>query len=844
MRSTEATLNIGSVNVALETVLEFEKKDIPSDVKVLDRVQKFLARVRSILNESMDTRRSDRRDRIKFTDFVENALIILRSFSDEDLEELVVVVDDELRKYHYKGCKFYELVQNDDLRSYVTTNLELMRATPAKHLKTYIANAQKKLQNKSFNDEENAFIEYINSLYSGNTSETMYNILQNLQQYNTASKRSTTGLQKIVKDAIRSVVFDHYSNLNVNARRDLRIKVATYLIDYYAKDKKMNSTIVRFSTEKVDYEAVTPVTPDRNLVETLKNKLSPFRELTNESVTNLVAEAKTPYRPIMTLFPEDITMESKPLKKRKKRGKRKMTSPMPMQTLWEEENAARKKSVEDQPKTKKTKQPKVHRKDKKKPLKEIKIFSEQNAIINVGSTKLPATGASVSKKKKHKHRHRHGKRHKSKKIRASTDKTTAESKVSTEKKSTIKMKTSKEKTASKEDLIEKTTKVQPIRKAIDKSVDIDGLSIEMFPRRFLSDKHKAVLSKRSQIRRDELRLKRRSRNITLSRFLTTKHAKLKRRFKTITRRVSTPSTTDTNFILKKINNLEKELENVKHRMYESTSTTGVTVTTDLPLWERNREKLKTTNRVTTSTTEPSDSEEVTEKSVTVTKATPKTFTTAPASKVTAPITKKITITLPRNGTLANISVPSTTVASSTKLTTNSTLTTPTPTTVPPTTTTPMIATIVFRSSDNSTFLPVILHKNETIAKQLKPVIEFAENEDINEVTDNLITKQNEFKYNETEILKKGKVKFEIKEKKDANLSLYSKNTTRKDLKSTLKETVKKTTSKQEVQTLPFFSLHKTVNNLTQNDNIKSNIKLLNKTRILNFSSPDCDAPGA
>lgn len=106
-----------SVNLELETILKFKKHDNSADLQFIDNIQRTLSKVRNaIVGRKIDRRNfSESYTKFKFSDFIENLINTLGNYNDEDLEAVSAVVSDELSKYHYENCKFYELLGNEDI---------------------------------------------------------------------------------------------------------------------------------------------------------------------------------------------------------------------------------------------------------------------------------------------------------------------------------------------------------------------------------------------------------------------------------------------------------------------------------------------------------------------------------------------------------------------------------------------------------------------------------------------------------------------------------------------------------------------------------------------------------
>ncbi|KAJ0169547.1 hypothetical protein K1T71_014732 [Dendrolimus kikuchii] len=68
------------------------------------------------------------------------------------------------------------------------------------------------------------FHNYVNSLYA-NKDKFFKRFINSFNQVLGRSKRTNMDLIRIIREGLRSIIFDHYSNLNVNARRELVVKI-------------------------------------------------------------------------------------------------------------------------------------------------------------------------------------------------------------------------------------------------------------------------------------------------------------------------------------------------------------------------------------------------------------------------------------------------------------------------------------------------------------------------------------------------------------------------------------------------------------------------------------------
>lgn len=190
------------MNLALETVLQFDKKDQSADVEVLNRVQNFLDNIKDAMTSSKAIRRRSNTKDLKFTDFLLEAAEALNSYDDDDLEEFFTVLDDQSRKYNYKGCKFYELVENKDVRRYMSNKLEQAKDTSVRTMRRYLKDVVKVIESNDYGSRR-GLVKLVNSLYDG-ASDKLDNVVESLRSYQSRSNESTMNLDDIVSDGVKS----------------------------------------------------------------------------------------------------------------------------------------------------------------------------------------------------------------------------------------------------------------------------------------------------------------------------------------------------------------------------------------------------------------------------------------------------------------------------------------------------------------------------------------------------------------------------------------------------------------------------------------------------------------
>lgn len=398
--------------MALETVLEFDKHNLDSDVKIIDNVQKFLSKIRTVLDGNRNN--GGRRlasAYLQFTDFLYVCIETLKTYNDKDLQEFSESLYEEIRKYHYKGCKFYELLENKDTRQYISDKFEEFRDHPPKKLRKVLNKIQKKLQHTK-SKKGKAMFSLINSLYRLDSQSKFKMFVDNLEAYKIKPKNDITiSLRKIIRNGIRALIFDHYSNLNPNVRQDVKNQLNVFI----TPDKKpvgRNETIpttwdlhpkqqAADNKKQNKREGAEPLTGNEKKKEdNMKRKHSKQlnqemehdieAEMTNkwlfEKITTAKHSKKKPHRH----GKHDNSKSNKKLRKHKKKKdkvqkKKETTTTKPLNLLFRMPPAVQENRLPDKKETPKSKIFVRARKDE--PLKEI--LSETAAeILVVGDTTL------------------------------------------------------------------------------------------------------------------------------------------------------------------------------------------------------------------------------------------------------------------------------------------------------------------------------------------------------------------------------------------------------------------------------------------------------------------------
>ncbi|PZC73045.1 hypothetical protein B5X24_HaOG210153 [Helicoverpa armigera] len=210
----------------IHTLTRARKRNYDPNI-ILQNVDNLMPEEKDNFIPNKNERRDTNTKKVKtITAFIQEAINILNNYENDDFEDFFLILNDEIRKYHYRGCKFYEIIENIETRRQLGAILELVRAKPVAETEANMSLLARILKEENYSKKVKEFVDYINSLYMQDGQEKFNKVLTALKNYGKAKyKRNTDTLVNIVKDAVRSIIFDHYTDLNPNARRELKGKI-------------------------------------------------------------------------------------------------------------------------------------------------------------------------------------------------------------------------------------------------------------------------------------------------------------------------------------------------------------------------------------------------------------------------------------------------------------------------------------------------------------------------------------------------------------------------------------------------------------------------------------------
>ncbi|XP_022833718.1 uncharacterized protein LOC111361555 [Spodoptera litura] len=186
-------------------------KDLLAKTKTLGKVPKFQVTTPRV---------------VTFTGFILQAINIINTYEDTTFGDFIDILNEEVKNYHYRGCKFSELTKHHDTRRMLQTKLNLISGKPVSETKANINAVADILRDERYDKKVKDFVDYINSLYGPETVEKFEKILNELQYYNKPkTRRLDDNMAQVIKDALKALIFDYYTHLHVNAKIELKERI-------------------------------------------------------------------------------------------------------------------------------------------------------------------------------------------------------------------------------------------------------------------------------------------------------------------------------------------------------------------------------------------------------------------------------------------------------------------------------------------------------------------------------------------------------------------------------------------------------------------------------------------
>ncbi|CAB3258072.1 unnamed protein product [Arctia plantaginis] len=219
-----------SVNLALETVLEFDQENKETDINILNKVNKFIGKIKNVIeNRNISRRNLKRGNKNIFTDFIVNLIQTLIKYEDNDLEYFVLTINSELKRH--RGSIFHELAENIDFQKVFADKFDKINNNQAETIRHYLKAFANNLNEEKYVKKEE-LLDTINSMYKEDSVSKFNQFIEDMEDYRLKARKNID-LQQLIRGGLKSILFDPYSSLQVHSRSILTSKLREYLKYYY-----------------------------------------------------------------------------------------------------------------------------------------------------------------------------------------------------------------------------------------------------------------------------------------------------------------------------------------------------------------------------------------------------------------------------------------------------------------------------------------------------------------------------------------------------------------------------------------------------------------------------------
>lgn len=236
-----------SVNLALETVFEFDNDDKKTDINILNKVQRFIGKVKNVIENSNTARRQlDNTNTKVFTNFIIDVIQILIQYDESTLENIAAIISEEMENHQYDGCKFYELTDNIKQQKGFANNLKEMKYKAGADIKEDLKAISNKLSEEIYAKPEKELIDIVNTVYQDYSIDKLNNFIKGIDGYKLYTK-DNNNITKVISEGLKTILFDHYTNLTIHLRTSLLSKLQDYM--KYYNDNFVNKVTAATKTE-------------------------------------------------------------------------------------------------------------------------------------------------------------------------------------------------------------------------------------------------------------------------------------------------------------------------------------------------------------------------------------------------------------------------------------------------------------------------------------------------------------------------------------------------------------------------------------------------------------------
>lgn len=151
---------------------------------------------------------------LKFTDFLQNLIEVIKTFEDRELGNLANTFNREIKKCYYKNCAFDELFSNFENRNYITHKMRKFENIPVTEVRQKLTEFQKQIQSESLESKTRFVIDYINNITYKDSQDKLMTVLNHFKVLSTETNRNASDFENLIKEEMKIVLFDHYSSLD------------------------------------------------------------------------------------------------------------------------------------------------------------------------------------------------------------------------------------------------------------------------------------------------------------------------------------------------------------------------------------------------------------------------------------------------------------------------------------------------------------------------------------------------------------------------------------------------------------------------------------------------------
>lgn len=151
---------------------------------------------------------------LKFTDFLQNLIEVIKTFDDRELGNLANTFNREIKRCNRDNCAFDELFSNFENRNYITHKMKKFANIPITEVRQKLTEFQKQIQSESLESKTRFVIDYINNITYKDSQDKLMSVLNHFKVLSSETNRNVSDFENLIKEEMKIVFFDHYSSLD------------------------------------------------------------------------------------------------------------------------------------------------------------------------------------------------------------------------------------------------------------------------------------------------------------------------------------------------------------------------------------------------------------------------------------------------------------------------------------------------------------------------------------------------------------------------------------------------------------------------------------------------------